>query len=200
MGKYTDDYYTERARLERAVQGLEEAGFYFENNPMPKTPKRITPASIRNLKKALSDLPKKAKFQEHEDINIDDNPVDEDTTILDNVREQINTWTPMAHWTPNLTEAKTRDKDILSNILNGAISQRGVHAVAKSLNEHALEVNTIIEEILYGSGTTEGNFKDGRTKVNADLVRFSSIVMGRALDAEESIAITEAVEENEIDY
>ena len=117
---------------------------------------------------------------------------------LEGVREQIRQWTPSSIWNNRLSDVKQRDKNTLENILNGAIAQQGEEAVGKRLEENSLEVNTLLQEILYGSGTTEGNFKNGRTQVNFDLARFSAIVMGRSLTVEESMDLTELAETLEV--
>lgn len=117
---------------------------------------------------------------------------------LENVREQIRQWTPSTIWNSRLSDVKQRDKNTLENILNGAIAQQGEEAVSKRLEENSLEVNALLQEILYGSGSKEGNFKNGRTQVNFDLARFSAIVMGRSLTVEESMDLTELAETLEV--
>ena len=61
-----------------------------------------------------------------------------------------------------------------------------------------MEANTLVQEILYGSGDREGNFKDGRTQVNFDLARFSAIIMGRPLTVDESKDLAEIAENLEV--
>lgn len=131
---------------------------------------------------------------------------DDVETVLRGVEQEIASFTPKALWYDSgkrsgkgksLVDAKIDDKNRVNNILNGAISQLGRLQVAKNLASHAGEANTLIQEILYGSGDKEGNFKDGRTLVNFDITRFAAICYGRALTVDESIAITEAAEENE---
>lgn len=126
-------------------------------------------------------------------------PPTQTAVTLQNVREMINSWTPLSNWSKNLTEFKEKDKTTLEKILDGAIAKDGERLVAQRLEENSNEVQTIVQEILYGSGSKEGNFKDGRTQVNFDLTRFSAIVMGRALTVEESIDLTEEVENMEVD-
>lgn len=118
--------------------------------------------------------------------------------ILDNIREEIRRWAPLPNWTKGLSESKERDKNILERLLDGAIAQQGKTVVAKRLEEHAFEVNDLVQEILYGSGSKEGNFRDGRTQVNFDLARFSAIIMGRSLTVEESKDLTDLAENLEV--
>lgn len=117
---------------------------------------------------------------------------------LENVREEIRRWTPQPNWTKSLADLKERDKSILENLLNGAIASQGEEAVARRLEENSVEINALLQEILYGSGSKEGNFKDGRTQVNFDLARFSAIIMGRSLTVEESMDLTDLAENLEV--
>ena len=119
--------------------------------------------------------------------------------VLANIKAELERWTPAPNWTPSLAEAKTHDKNVLESALNGAIEQHGEQAVAQRLQENAEEINTLVQEILYGSGSKEGNFKNGRTQVNFDLARFSAIIMGRPLTVDESIDLTELAETMELE-
>lgn len=126
--------------------------------------------------------------------------------VLKNVEQEIASYTPKALWYDSgkrsrkgksLVDSKNDDKDRVNNILSGAISQLGRKQVAINLAAHAGEVNSLIQEILYASGSKEGNFRDGRTQVNFSITRFAALCYGRSLTVDESIAITEAAEENE---
>lgn len=117
---------------------------------------------------------------------------------IENVREEIRRWTPQPNWSKSLSDLKSRDKSILENLLNGAIASQGEEAVARRLEENSVEINALLQEILYGSGSKEGNFKDGRTQVNFDLARFSAIIMGRSLTVEESMDLTDLAENLEV--
>lgn len=115
--------------------------------------------------------------------------------ILENIREYIRQWAPSSGWTDYFSQVKEHDKNTLERILEGAVAQEGEEAVAKRLEDNANEVNYLLEEILYGSGG-----KHGRNQINFDLVRFSAIVMGRALTIEESQELTDIAENLEVDY
>lgn len=117
---------------------------------------------------------------------------------IENVREEIRRWTPQPNWSKSLADLKERDKGILENLLNGAIASQGEEAVARRLEENSVEINALLQEILYGSGSKEGNFKDGRTQVNFDLARFSAIIMGRSLTVDESMDLTDLAENLEV--
>lgn len=112
---------------------------------------------------------------------------------LENLREYIRQWTPSSGCTDFFKQAKEHDKNTLERILEGAVAQQGEEAVAKRLEENATEVNNLVQEILYGSGG-----KSGRNEINFGLVRFSAIVMGRALTIEESQELTDIAENLEV--
>lgn len=143
------------------------------------------------------DLPDE-EFDTYDESDYDNIPEFSDI-VLANIRAEIERWTPMPNWTPSLAEAKRHDKNVLENTLNGAIAQDGERAVAQRLQENASEVNTLVQEILYASGSKEGNFSNGRTQVNFDLARFSAIIMGRPLTVDESIDLTELSETMELE-
>lgn len=107
--------------------------------------------------------------------------------VLQEMRDKISSWTPMSYWTPSLTEAKTRDKQTLSDILESAIQTYGEKAIADRLQKQAEIITHLTDEILYGSGSKEGNFRDGRTTVNADLSAIASILKGGPLTPEEAM-------------
>lgn len=107
--------------------------------------------------------------------------------VLEEMKEKISSWTPLSYWTPSLIEAKTKDKETLSGILESAIQTYGEEAVADRLQKQASIVTHLTDEILYGSGTKEGNFRDGRTTVNADLSAIASILKGGPLTPEEAM-------------
>ena len=111
--------------------------------------------------------------------------------IIENVREEIRKWTPSSGWTEFFTDAKRRDKNILENMLEGAIRQEGADVIAARLEAHAYEVLSLVQEILYGSGGKDGN------QINNDFARFSQILLGRGLTVQESIALANAQEYTE---
>lgn len=241
-------YNKELRRIKQFIRRVTKRGYIFEENIIPKKPKKITQSSVNRLKKItpsvlyekstavdpleggivkgtvarkqerkvsarkavqtksrknLERVRREAKqardrYYRDRDDKGTGTPPSQIYATLENVREQIRQWTPQTNWTTGLSEAKRRDVNILENILNGAIAQQGEEAVGKRLEENSLEINALLQEILYGSGSKEGNFKDGRTQVNFDLARFSAIVMGRPLTVEESIDLTDLAENLEV--
>lgn len=115
-----------------------------------------------------------AAFSDSVEISATDN-------IIENIREQIEQWTPSMNWTKTLENLKSQDVNAVMNMLNGAIEEYGADAVALRLQSRASEVNALLQEILYGSGDKEGNFKNAQTAVNFDLSTFSAILTGREL-------------------
>lgn len=110
--------------------------------------------------------------------------------IIENIREEIRKWAPSSGWTEFFADKKHRDKNILENMLEGAIRQEGENVIAARLEAHSYEVSTIIQEILYGSDTDQ---------INNDFARFSQILLGRSLTVNESIELANAQEYTE-DY
>ena len=119
--------------------------------------------------------------------------------VLSNIESEISNWQARAYWTPGLMDAKERERNKAQRILQGAINKLGREQVARNLEGNAFELNNIIANILYGSGKIEGNFKDSRTQVNEDLVRFRNICYAdEAITQREAIELSEAMEYNEI--
>lgn len=123
---------------------------------------------------------------------------DRTNVVLDSVLNQlqylIDTWQPDPNWTASLTIYKTRDKNVAENILNSAIEQLGREQVAKNCEDKASEIIQKLEEILYASGSKEGNFKDGRTQVNFDIIEFQNMLLGRVTTAQENIELSDLME------
>lgn len=125
-------------------------------------------------------------------------PVDRTEKVLGNVFEtlenMINQWSPSSNWSTSLTIVKTKDKNLAKAILNSAIMQQGREQVAKNCEKYAAEIIPMLEEILYASGSKEGNFKDGRTQVNFDIIRFQSMLLDRATTPEENWELVDVME------
>ena len=136
-------------------------------------------------------------------INYQEEPAETRMSIqannIDELNSEISNWTPASNWSPSLVHAKSRDKSRLKSIFDSARAEIGDYELAMRLEEHAAEINELVQEILYASGSKEGNFKDGRTQVNADINRFTQIILGRSLTVDESIIMTEQAEQAEFD-
>lgn len=126
--------------------------------------------------------------------------------VLGEVNNELENFNPPGYWHSQgkkgditFADIKEREKGKLERILDGAIRSQGRDVVAKRLQDNADEITHLVQEILYASGSKEGNFKDGRTQVNEDIARFSAIIMGRSLTITESEEITDYAEEFEIE-
>lgn len=119
--------------------------------------------------------------------------------VLSNIESEITNWQAKSYWTPALTQVKEKEKNKAQRILQGAIDKLGREQVARNCEANAFELNDIIANILYGSGKVEGNFKDSRTQVNEDLVRFRNICYAQeTMTQQEAIELSDAMEYNEI--
>lgn len=169
----------------------------------------ITEESILSSEGVIFKDPRtKTAFKGHEGLEIEkyreeqqrryelsfDTEVSETDNVLSTIREYINSWTPSSLWTDWFANTKEKDKNLLERILDAAIARDGEEAVAQRLQENAAEVLEIAYGVLYDSGG-----KEGRGGINADLVRFTAIVVGRPLTQSESEEITQASEANELE-
>ena len=111
------------------------------------------------------------------------------------MEEMIATWSPRPHWTTELTIYKTRDKNIAKAILEGAIAQIGRKQVAMNCEATAVVIIPLLDEILYASGSLEGNFKDGRTRVNFDILYFQELLLNRKATTEENVMLVDLMEQ-----
>lgn len=114
--------------------------------------------------------------------------------VLETLEYMINQWLPSSNWSNSLSIVKTKDKNLAKAILNSAIMQQGREQVAKNCEKYAAEIIPMLEEILYASGSKEGNFKDGRTQVNFDIIRFQSMLLDRATTPEENLELVDVME------
>lgn len=227
MANYKAEYMRERRRIQSWLRRAAGRGFETQYR-LPAIPKRITEVSIRRLakitpeylynksvwvspesgeifegqkaKKAQRQFLRSLKKQESQKQEPQEVELPKITdVVLRNVEEQIATWQAKEYWTPGLKKAKESEKNKAQRILQGAIDKLGREQVARNLEANAFEVNRVIDEILWGSGKVEGNFKDSRTQVNEDLVRFRNICYGEeTMTQQEAIELSDAMEYNEI--
>ena len=191
--KEQEEKLKEMERLQEQIDELQERLRKLAGEE-PDTPDYETAESIKERIERGDYVPDEADM-------IIDNVVDDIDYMetLAGIEVQIDNWQPLANWTPSLETAKRHDRSVLMAELAGAIMSEGRDVVAQRLKEKAEEINGLVSEILYASGSKEGNFKDGRTQVNEDLARFSAIIKGRALNLEESRRLTEISEKAELE-
>lgn len=145
--------------------------------------------NLKDEKGSFLSEPPKPKTEYPSDVDV----------ILNNFREMIEEWAPQTYWTPVFTDIKEKDKNILKNILEGAIREEGELNMAMRLQENATEIQSLFEEILYGSGSTEHHLQTGRKQVQFDLQRVATLLRGRSMTNEESIRYMQAMEEQEFE-
>lgn len=111
--------------------------------------------------------------------------------VLDSVRELIERWQPKSQWSERFQQIKQNDKNILLNLLNGAINENGEEAVAKNLAHHAMRIKDLTWEIIYGAS---GDKKDG---VQSELVEFATILKGSSLSREQAEELQDSFDQRE---
>ena len=212
-------YNKQRNRIKRFLKNATKRGFEFVENILPSIPKKITEASVRRLERLTpNELYKRSTY--YDKLTQEFIPGTEGRTlerkraagrrkqplepevqlpsvthiILDNVIDEISRCVPLSNWTNWFSEKKRNDKNILDRMIRGAINSEGEDEVAARLEAHAEEVNNLLQEILYGSGGGDAN-ENGRDKINFDLVRFSTILTGRAMTVYESAELNTLVDD-----
>lgn len=186
----------QQERFESARKGVQTRAHNIYEREQRETQRFLDDLAREREKRERSRA--RERFYEDRENEGTGEPPRQSYATIENVREEIRRWTPQPNWSKSLADLKERDKGILENLLNGAIASQGEEAVARRLEENSVEINALLQEILYGSGSKEGNFKNGRTQVNFDLARFSAIIMGRSLTVEESMDLTDLAENLEV--
>lgn len=106
---------------------------------------------------------------------------DEVYDVLQYLFELVAGWSPDIRWSDSFSEVKNRDKNIMANIIKGAINDIGKQQVARNCQAHAAEIKELAWYICYGYS---GSDRDRNT--NADIVKLSTIIRGRSLTPDES--------------
>ena len=155
-------------------------------------------ASRKGVKKRREDAMKIDQFwddfdneQEQRDY-FNSIPYEEDL-ILRQAEDLINNWQPDPRWSPELQAIKREDRNLLKSVLDGAIADLGRTQVARNVNKHAEEFLSLVNEILYVSGS---KYKDtGREGVRYAIQRVRDILYDSASTVRESIELTELAEQ-----
>ena len=114
-------------------------------------------------------------------------PVETDE-VLQYMEELLANWQPLSHWDASYERLKRNDKNILQNIVNGAVSQLGRNQVARNIQSQAGLVKDLAFKICYGSS----DFKWG--DVQGDISAITAIIYGRNLTVEESKAVQDIID------
>ena len=117
----------------------------------------------------------------------------EEDLILKIAEDMIANWRPDPRWSPELQAIKTEDKNLLKSVLEGAIAELGRTQVARNVNKHSDEFLSLVNDILYISGS---KYKEtGREGVRYAIQRVKDILYDRASTVRESIELTELAEQ-----
>lgn len=136
----------------------------------------------------------RTKMKEKHELHYETSAKETERT-LELVQEYIDTWSPSELWTDWFSDTKGKDKNTLKSILEGAVRDEGADVVARRMQENAVIIWELVEAILYESG---GKESDGRSQIQFDMARFSSIIMGKALTQEEAMELAELMESYEV--
>lgn len=113
-----------------------------------------------------------------------DNLPSEEEAILREVLYIIETWQPDPRWTAEFVEIKREDKNMLENVINGAINSAGWNQVCRNLKGQTSYFYMLCQQILYESGN---KYKQaGREAVRIALNEIAQIIWGRALTVQEA--------------
>lgn len=171
------EYAKQRKRITNYIARKKRQGYEIKF-VIPARPKRITKASISRLvkitpKQILKRSTKKQLAPTPHYSQSTDN-------VLLHIQEMIAKFdtTGMTAWE---AERQTRHKNILSNVLEGAIMIEGREAVAERLEQHSTEIIELIERLMYGNSKEEA--------FQVDLTNFAEILKGGVLTSSEAIEV-----------
>ena len=106
--------------------------------------------------------------------------------ILENLREQLETFMPSISATRYQQEQQVNHRDLLLGALDDAIDELGEDAVAQNIKKHSNELSDLIETALY---TAYDNV------MKTSLVQFYNILHGDAMSTETNIELSTLEEE-----
>lgn len=116
----------------------------------------------------------------------------------DGVKSELSTWTPSSQWSSDLQRLKQNDVNMLVRLLDSAVEQDGIEAVAKRLQQHSEEIAAIMQKVMYESG---GDYRTtGVHGMQVEITKFATILKGAPLDASESLYLTDLQESMNYSY
>lgn len=116
----------------------------------------------------------------------------------DSIASDLSTWSPSSQWSSDLQRLKQNDVNLLVRLLNSAVEQDGIDAVAKRLQEHSEEIAAIMQKVMYESG---GDYRTtGVHGMQIEITKFATILKGAPLDASESLYLTDLQESMNYSY
>lgn len=119
----------------------------------------------------------------------------EDRLTIENLKASLESWDIRTTWSTELQQYKQSDKSRLQNLFNKALAENGEARVAQNIRDNNDELQEIVQNVLFSSGSVYHDI--GREGINKDLARFFAILMGRPLNQQESMELTEFGEEVE---
>ena len=84
---------------------------------------------------------------------------------------------------------KEKDRNLLASTLYSVLASEGREAVARRCNDNAVEINMIVERVLYDSG--DSYHRRGIDGVNQDIQWFAAIIKGSGITIRESMEFSE---------
>lgn len=202
-------------RIQQFIRRAKKRGYIFSEDVIPETPKRIAKKQLSKIKginpqtlyaqaefynpetgetitgtegRTLERKRSARKAQLTKQRKASQNLPRESDNVLRHIEQMIADWEPMPNWSPYFTSAKKEDKTRLESILQTSIAEIGRTNTARRLQNTATNVIDLADRILYSSDEDQ---------VQLDLVEFATILKGRSLTPEESIALTELAETQE---
>lgn len=106
--------------------------------------------------------------------------------VLRSLYELIAQWKPDPRWNEGFIRIKEHDKNVLKNIIDGAVNDLGRRQVAINAQSQAARIKDLAWYICYGYS---GSDKDRSTQ--SDIVELTNILRGRALTTEEAKQIAD---------
>ena len=199
------EYQKELKRINRFIKSAEQRGFSFSAYKTPPKPKKITKKSVQALKRITpSTLYEKASYYDPiSELRMTGkegqrlirsraqkktgkartkgyNPPSDVSDVLANIEELLTGAQSSPAWSKSYAELKRKDRNILSNIIRGAINELGREQVAKNCQYHAALVKDLAFHICYGSSDFKWNTIEG------DIAAITAILYGRTLSVEDA--------------
>lgn len=207
----------ELRRVQRLEKSLLKRGYTLPSTFVPPLPKKIEPGTLRKYQRIAPEAAyKKAVYVSPEGVAIKGYvrrkqerteaarkaaQTRAENVIIRNAAENlrmleyfVNQEYSKASWSEELTRLKNEDRGVLRDALQQAIAEEGREAVAKRLEEHAEEINRIVQDVLYDES---GNPYRDETQpgINRRIQKVKSLLLGKPLTVQESWALTEEGEE-----
>lgn len=185
--KQHEEYIKQRRRIQAIIYRSKKMGYYFTSNPLPETPKLITPADVRALKIMTPERVRAHAIQTISKTDPRYKAPPRSQKVLRTIEEIIDKFSPIGARTEKEKERQIRRHGIIKQMLETQIMLNGRDAVAKRLQETSADVERLIERMIYGDSDEE--------EFQIDLGWFAQIIKGEMLSADEAIEIRDLIDE-----